>query len=457
VRWRHDELGRRRSHQQPNFGPRLPVERNAHRVAAGLVERKVDGCDEGEVKVGGGCRNAFDVELTVGRPEFGPARIDPSQRHGVASYIAAPPFESHDKVSAWMDGRERFHVYGVEHAEDVQLPFLRDISRVGEERKGDVHPETYGRRLPFGMAVSVSPIVAPGDARPNDTESRLATDLLLLLMATIWGINFSVLKYGTRFVSPLAFNGVRIPIAAASQLAIARAMRLQPAPRRIVWRLLALGMLGNGVYQVLFILGVVRSRVATAALIIAATPAFVAIIGRLFGTETLKRRQWLGIVLQIAGCSTVVIGSARGAAGQDSPLGALLLLGAALSWAAYSVMLRRLAADMHVLQLGGYTMLGGALLVGAVGAHAVLATPWTTFPVGVFAALFYSAMMAMVLAYLLWYRGLRVLGPTRTAVYSNLQPIIAALVAYIAFREIPTLTQGVGAVGVISGLLLTRR
>jgi drug/metabolite transporter (DMT)-like permease len=307
------------------------------------------------------------------------------------------------------------------------------------------------------MAVSASGVVATGDAVPLETEARWVTDALLLLMATIWGINFSVLKYGTQFIAPLAFNGTRIPIAAAAQLGIAGAMRLEPVPRRVMWRLIALGVLGNGVYQILFILGIVRSRVATAALIVAATPAFIAILGRLLGTEKLTTRQWGGIALQIVGCSTVVMGSARGATGSDSLAGGMLLLGAALSWAIYSVSLRRIATQVHTLQLGGYTMLGGALITCVVAAPAMIATPWATLPFGAYAAVFYSAILAMVFAYMFWYRGLRILGPTRTAVYSNLQPIIAAIVAYFAFREVPTAPQLVGAICVISGLLLTRR
>lgn len=307
------------------------------------------------------------------------------------------------------------------------------------------------------MAVSASGVVAAGDAAPTTVEGRWSTDLMLLLMATIWGINFSVLKYGTQFVAPLAFNGTRIPIATATQLGIAAAMRLPPVPRGRIWRLVALGMLGNGVYQVLFILGIVRSRVATAALIVAATPALIAILGRLLGTETLTRRQWAGIALQIVGCFSVVVGSARGGNGADSPAGAALLLGASASWAVYSVALRRIAGEVHTLQLGGYTMLGGAIVATGVAIPAMIATPWRDLPMGVYGAILYSAILAMVFAYLFWYRGLRVLGPTRTAVYSNLQPIIAALVAYVVFREIPTIAQATGAALVISGLLLTRR
>jgi drug/metabolite transporter (DMT)-like permease len=300
-------------------------------------------------------------------------------------------------------------------------------------------------------------LVAAGDAVSRDGEARWVTDVLLLLMAIIWGVNFSVLKYGTQFVAPLAFNGTRIPIAAGTQLGLAAAMRLAPVPRAIMWRLILLGMLGNGVYQVLFILGVVRTRVATAALIVAATPAFIAILGRLFGTESLTRRQWSGIALQIIGCSTVVMGSARGASGTDSLAGGALLLGASLSWAFYSVALRRLDPQVHTLQLGGLTMLGGAIITCLIALPAMLATEWSRLPVGVYGAIFYSAIVAMVFAYLFWYRGLRVLGATRTAVYSNLQPLFAAVVAFFAFHEVPTVPQGIGAAFVISGLLLTRR
>lgn len=307
------------------------------------------------------------------------------------------------------------------------------------------------------MAVSAAEIVAPGDAVSREGEARYTTDLLLLLMATIWGINFSVLKYGTQFVAPLAFNGTRIPLAAASQLGMARAMRLPRVPTRDARELILLGMLGNGVYQILFILGVVRSSVATAALIVASTPAFIALLGRMLGTERLTRRQWLGIALQILGCSSVVMGSARGGSGDDSALGVALLVGASMSWAVYSVALRRVAHQVHTLQLGGLTMLGGALVATLVAIPALVATPWLALPAGVYAAILYSALIAMVFAYLFWYRGLRILGPTRTAVYSNLQPLIAAIVAYFVFREVPTIPQTFGAALVISGLLLTRR
>jgi drug/metabolite transporter (DMT)-like permease len=50
----------------------------------------------------------------------------------------------------------------------------------------------------------------------------------------------------------------------------------------------------------------------------------------------------------------------------------------------------------------------------------------------------------------------RVLGPTRTAIYSNLQPAIALAAAWVALGEVPTLLQGLGAATIIAGVILTR-
>ena len=64
--------------------------------------------------------------------------------------------------------------------------------------------------------------------------------------------------------------------------------------------------------------------------------------------------------------------------------------------------------------------------------------------------------MAIVVAYLLWYRGVRLIGPTRTAMYGNLQPIVALVVAALMLGEVPSAAQSVGCVTTVLGLLLTR-
>jgi drug/metabolite transporter (DMT)-like permease len=85
------------------------------------------------------------------------------------------------------------------------------------------------------------------------------TDALLILMATIWAVNFSVVKYATEIITPLALAGLRVAIAAVVLLAIAFLQRKPWPPRRDILALLTLGVIGNGLYQILFIEGLSRT------------------------------------------------------------------------------------------------------------------------------------------------------------------------------------------------------
>ena len=79
-----------------------------------------------------------------------------------------------------------------------------------------------------------------------------------------------------------------------------------------------------------------------------------------------------------------------------------------------------------------------------VAPQALLQTDWSRVGLAAWGAVFYASIISMGVAYLFWYRGLRVLGATRTAVYGNLQPVIAIAVAWIFLSEPPTAWQGVG-------------
>jgi drug/metabolite transporter (DMT)-like permease len=279
---------------------------------------------------------------------------------------------------------------------------------------------------------------------------------MLVTMALIWAVNYSVLKFATRLVPPLAYNGVRIPAAAVLQFGIARAMRLGPIARQDAIRLVVLGMLGNGIYQVFFILGQARSSVATTVLMLASGPALAAILGRIRGSERLTGRSWSGIALQLIGMSFVVLGTAGGAAGSDSLLGSMLVLASAVSWALFSVLVQPLTGHVPGLQVGAYTMLGGGIVSFLVAIPAMMAVPWTSLSPMVYWALAYSTVAAMVIAYLFWYQGVKTLGPTHTSMYSNVQPLLAMPIAWATLGEFPSRWQVAGAGFIMSGLILAR-
>lgn len=283
------------------------------------------------------------------------------------------------------------------------------------------------------------------------------TDALLLLMALIWGVNFSVVKFATGIFTPLAFTGLRVGLAAVVLLAVAWTRKKNRPNRAEVLALITLGILGNGLYQILFVEGISRTRVGNAALIVAATPAFIAIASRMRGVERVNRNVVGGIVLSLIGVALVVLGSSRQSSGDATFLGTVLVFFGTLCWTAFTVFLQPYARRLDPIHLSAFTMLGGTIPLLIATPAALFATDWSQVGVSAWIAILYASVLSMGVAYIFWYRGLRVLGPTRTAMYGNLQPVIAILVAWIFLREAPTVWQGIGTGTIMSGLFLTRR
>lgn len=305
-------------------------------------------------------------------------------------------------------------------------------------------------------AATTEPTVA--SAPPRAQYGLTATDAGLLLMAAIWGINFTVVKAGISVMPAEAFNGLRVVLAALVLAVVAFAVagvRNFPS-RRDALALLAMGVMGNGFYQLLFIAGLSRTRAGIAALVIAAGPAWIALFSRLFGRERLAGRGWAGIGLQMLGMLCVVASAGLLEAEISAFTGAAFIMMGSIVWALFTVMLQPYTARVHPLHLASLTLCSGALLLFAVGWPSIVQLDFAAVPFSAWMAVVYAGVGALVIAYLLFYRGVRVLGPTRTAMYGNLQPLIALMVAWVVLKEQPTLWQGLGGVLVMTGLLVSR-
>jgi drug/metabolite transporter (DMT)-like permease len=299
------------------------------------------------------------------------------------------------------------------------------------------------------------------DARPRaGSPTRHApmfvpTDLLMVVMVAIWGFNFPVVKYATRIVPPLAFNAVRIALAAIVLLVFAAlTVRARPS-RREVLLLLALGVLGNGIYQMVFVGSVVNTDVGVAALLLASSPAFIALLSRAAGLGAISSRCALGIALSLAGVALIALTSRTSLDGSSSLEGNLLAVLAAVIWAVYVVLQAKYASKVDDTTIAALTLAGGALVLLIFGFPSMLATDWTRLPTDVWMAILYGGVISLALASVFWYRGVRILGATRTGIYLHLEPVFALIAAWIWMHEHPTPLQGVGAVTILAGVTLT--
>src|SRR5436853_1139346 len=295
------------------------------------------------------------------------------------------------------------------------------------------------------------PVVAGDEARLT------ATDLWLLLMTVIWGSNFTAIKYSLEDFLPLTFNGLRFAIASAVMLLAAwmSGNDLRVA-RGDGWRLFGLGLLANTFYQLLFIMGMAHTRAGNAALILATAPFFTAVFSRLRKEEYFKARGVAGLLLAFAGIALIIFSGEKEVALGETLLGDALLLGATVCWSLYTVGAKRLIYVYGPMKTTTIMMAAGTPLLLAICAPSLIAQDWSRVRPVAWGGLAYSALFAIALAYIIWNQGVRKIGSTRTAIYSNITPIVAVLVAWPILGEAPTMGQIAGAIIIFIGLYLVR-
>lgn len=287
----------------------------------------------------------------------------------------------------------------------------------------------------------------------------------MLGVVLIWGVNFSAVKLALGGLAPLAFNTLRFGMATLALVAIMRLRGESFGLRRPdILSVILLGFGGHTLYQALFINGMARTTPAIAALLMATSPLFVVIYGMLLGLERPRRTVIVGILLSFAGTLLLIVGgqSARGAAGElslrrETLVGDLLILLAAMMWAAYTLGGKPLLGRYSPLKLNALTMIPGTLLLALLSAPTLARQDWGAVSASAWGAWAYSTIFAVIVAYVLWYTSVQRVGGARTAIYSNMTPVVATAVSWLAMGERLTPLQIVGAAIVIAGILLARR
>lgn len=258
---------------------------------------------------------------------------------------------------------------------------------------------------------------------------------------------------------PITVTFFRLVIAAVVLLPLAwrPAWEHRATFRRHAGPLLVLAFSGVTFFSTFIYAALQFTSATNVSVLEAIIPVATAVLAAWVLRERLRLVQWAGVLVSFTGALWVVLaGAGEGLGGWNS--GDLIMIGAILSWAVYSVAVRRY---MHLFPefstVFVMTALSVVVLTPVVGIEwAVVGVPdlgqWSYWP-----GLAYLGIFPSVIALLLYNRAVAVLGASQAAVFLNFLPVVTMIGAYAFLSETINAAQIIGAALVISGVLLTTR
>ena len=281
------------------------------------------------------------------------------------------------------------------------------------------------------------------------SRAALAAAFVTIL---VWSSSYSVARVGVRHFDPVVFSALRTVVAAGFLSLIAIPLRLGLPARGDRWRVLSVGFVGVTVYLSLLNTGLEVVESASAAVLIALAPIFVALVSMRFIGERLTRWGWTGLGAAFLGVVLVSLGQGSGI---RFGVSGLLIVLAAVAHAVYNVMAKPLASRYHPVQVVTWVFCSAAPAFVPVLflARAQLSTASAE---GYFSAV-YLGLFASALGFILWTHALA--GAPASVVSSALYitPPLSALIGWIWLGEQPGLPVLAGGVVILSAVVLVMR
>jgi drug/metabolite transporter (DMT)-like permease len=278
----------------------------------------------------------------------------------------------------------------------------------------------------------------------------------LFLLAFIWGWSFLFIKVAVQGLPPLAVAGGRIALGAAVLTGVCAGSGLRLPRDPTMWRHLAVAALfGNVLPFSLLAWGEERVTSALTAVLNASTPLFTALAGAVLLGERLKRAQLVGLAIGMAGVAV-----AAGVGGRDladsSATGALAAVGAGACYGlAFTYMSRHLLGLPSVVGAAGQ-LVAGTVLLGPLAIVVTAGTGVSLTPTQALALLLLGVLGTGV-AYVLYYRLVADVGPTRASLVTYLVPLVAVTVGVVVLDEPFHLRVLAGGALIVGGIALVTR
>jgi len=289
----------------------------------------------------------------------------------------------------------------------------------------------------------------------NLTKSVAAGHLTALFSVTIWGMTFISTKVLLQSLAPLEILFIRFTMAFLA-LWIISPKRLVLSDKKHELYFAAAGLLGVTLYFLGENVALTYTYASNVGLLVSVSPFFTALLTSVFlKEEKLHPSFFAGFFFAMAGVFMVSFNGSFVL--KLNPFGDVLAILAAFSWAAYSVLLRKISSF-------GYNALLSTRRVFFYGVLFMFpAMPFMGFNPDIhmlFTAqnvlnLLFLGLIASAVCYVTWNFSLSILGPVRTSIYIYIIPAVTVIASAVLLHERITYVAGIGTLLIFIGLFIS--
>ncbi|MED1401363.1 EamA family transporter [Bacillus mycoides] len=279
---------------------------------------------------------------------------------------------------------------------------------------------------------------------------RWGIELLILSVVIIWGINYTIAKYGLLEFTAIEFTAVRMMVAAPLLLLltffIEKSLYME---RKDIPRLIIVSAVGIVLYQTLFMETVQYTSATNASLLISISPIFTTLFSIFLKQEKFSSRKLVGSMIAFVGATLVLV---AGHSLASSFYGNGIGLITSICWGLYPVLAGPLIKKYSALRVTAWSTLVGAVPLLLLSGPHVFVMPFHITHGMTWFALLYSIFFVTVFGLVMWYIGVQKIGASHTMVYMYITPLVAVLFAAVWANEYVSLQQIIGGIIIFFGL-----
>ncbi|RPJ26164.1 MAG: DMT family transporter [Chloroflexi bacterium] len=277
-----------------------------------------------------------------------------------------------------------------------------------------------------------------------------------LSAAAIWGGMYVVSKVVLDIIPPFSLVSLRLILGVLTLVIVMWIRGFPKISRKQLFQVLGVGLVGYGISLSLQFLGTKLSTAANGSLVTSATPAFVLIFAAILLKERITPLRLIALFLATLGV-VAVIDPRSAQLDPDLFLGNILLIGAAVTWALYSVLVRKATQNLDVIPFSLIAFLGGLPVVVPVGAWELKTIGVGELSLGVVGGVLFIGIISTALAMVLWNNAFALVDASLVSLTFFAQPVVGTVLGWLFLGERITPLFLLGGLLIGLGLVISSR